>query len=276
MIDPEHPRVSIKKQCDLLSINRSSYYYQKRPIREEDLKLMRLIDEYHLQHPSSGSRTIANHLKRLGYKTNRKRACRLMRKMGIEAIYPKPRTSSRHPGHKVYPYLLRNMKITRPNQVWASDITYIPMDRGFMYLVAVMDWHSRKILSWRVSNTLDKEFCIEAAAEAIEKFGPPEIFNTDQGAQFTSVEFTNLLKEKGISISMDGRGRARDNIFIERFWWSLKYQYVYLRSFENGSELRKGLSYWICFYNQERPHQSLQSQTPDEYYFKERDISEAA
>jgi putative transposase len=228
---------------------------------------MKLIDKQYLKIPSWGSRSMRNHLRRLGYKVNRKRVQRLMRLMGLEAIYPKPKTSRPHPEHRVYPYLLRNLKINRPNQVWAADISYIPMNRGFMYLVAVMDWYSRKVLSWRVSNTLDADFCVEAVEEAIGRFGPPEIFNTDQGAQFTSQAFTNLLKDHDIKISMDGRGRVQDNIFIERLWWTLKYQYLYLWSFDNGSQLRQGLDQWFHFYNQERSHQALDNLTPDEVYY---------
>ncbi len=208
-----------------------------------------------------------SHLRRLGYKVNRKRVQRLMRLMGLEAIYPKPKTSHPHPKHRIYPYLLRNLNINRPNQVWAADISYIPMNRGFMYLVAVMDWYSRKVLSWRVSNTLDADFCVEAVEEAIGRFGPPEIFNTDQGAQFTSQAFTILLKNHDIKISMDGRGRVQDNIFIERLWWTLKYQYLYLWSFDNGSQLRQGLDKWFHFYNQKRSHQALDNLTPDEVYY---------
>jgi putative transposase len=267
MVEKTHPKISIKQQCRLFGINRSTFYYKEKPLKAEDLELMRLIDEQYLQHPCWGSRSMRNHLRRLGYKINRKRVQRLMRLMGLEAIYPKPNTSRPHPEHKKYPYLLRNVTVERPNQVWTADITYIPMERGFMYLVAVMDWYSRKILSWRLSNTLDKEFCIEAAAEAIEKYGAPEIFNTDQGAQFTSMEFTGLLESKGIAISMDGRRRVQDNIFIERFWWTLKYQYIYLWSFENGVVLRKGLDKWIRMYNHDRSHQALNNRTPDEYYF---------
>jgi len=232
-----------------------------------DLELMRLIDEQYLKTPSSGSRSMRNHLRRLGYKVNRKKVQRLMRLMGLEAIYPKPKTSRPHPQHKVYPYLLRNINIERPNQVWAADITYIPMSRGFMYLVAVMDWHSRKVLSWQLSNTLDTDFCVQAAEEAISRFGAPEIFNTDQGTQFTASAFTDLLKAHNVSISMDGRGRVQDNIFIERLWWTLKYQYLYLWSFDNGSLLRRGLGQWFEFYNTERSHQALDNLTPDEVYF---------
>ncbi len=267
MVDPKEPNLSIARQCRLLNVNRSSYYYRPKPIKAEDLELMRLIDEQYLKTPTWGSRSMRNHLRRLGYKINRKRVQRLMRLMGLEAIYPKPKTSRPHPEHKVYPYLLRNLTIDRPNQVWTTDITYVPMARGFMYLVAVMDWHSRKVLSWRVSNTMEADFCVAAVDEAIERFGAPEIFNTDQGAQFTSDAFTSLLKEHDVDISMDGRGRVQDNIFIERLWWTLKYHYLYLRSFDNGSELRKGLREWFSFYNTERSHQALDNMTPDEVYY---------
>ena len=266
MIDPES-NLSVMNQCQLLNISRSSFYYKPKPIKEQDLQLMRLIDEQYLKTPSWGSRSMRNHLRRLGYKINRKKVQRLMRLMGLEAIYPKPKTSRPHPQHKVYPYLLRNLEIDRPNQVWAADITYIPMCRGFMYLVAVMDWHSRKVLSWRISNTLDSDFCVQAVEEALSRFGAPEIFNTDQGAQFTAGAFTDLLKSHHMSISMDGRGRVQDNIFIERLWWTLKYQYLYLWSFGNGSELRQGLGQWFKFYNAERSHQALDNLTPDEVYF---------
>ena len=268
MVDPAEPRLSIAHQCRLLDIQRSSFYYKAKPIKAEDLELMRLIDEQYLKAPCWGSRSMRNHLRRLGYKINRKRVQRYMRLMGLEAIYPKPRTSRLHPEHKIYPYLLRNLSIDHPNQVWTADITYIPMNRGFMYLVAVMDWHSRKVLSWRVSNTMEADFCVEAVQEAIRRYGSPDIFNTDQGAQFTSKSFTDLLKDHGIQISMDGRRRVQDNIFIERLWWTLKYHYLYLRSFDNGSELRKGLRYWFPFYNRERSHQSLDNRTPDEVYYE--------
>jgi putative transposase len=266
MIDPSES-MSILSQCRLLGISRSSFYYQPKPVKEGDLELMRLIDEQFLKTPTWGSRSMRNHLRRLGYKVNRKRIQRLMRIMGLEPIYPKPRTSRPHPDHKVYPYLLRDKTIDRPNQVWSTDITYIPMRRGFMYLVAVMDWHSRKVLSWRVSNTLESEFCIEALEQALRRYGKPEIFNTDQGAQFTSRGFVGLLESHGIQVSMDGRGRAQDNIFIERLWWTLKYHYIYLHAFDTGSELRQGLQQWVDFYNHERSHQSLDNLTPDEVYY---------
>jgi putative transposase len=190
-----------------------------------------------------------------------------MRLMGIEAVYPKPKTSRPYPGHKIYPYLLRNLTIDRPNQVWAADITYVPMDRGFMYLVAVMDWYSRKILSWRVSNTMESDFCVEALKEALGRYGCPEIFNTDQGAQFTSKDFVNTLLDSGVAVSMDGRGRCQDNIFIERLWWTIKYQYLYLHSFDNGAALRRGLTSWLNIYNRDRGHSALDDKTPDEVYY---------
>jgi len=228
---------------------------------------MRKIDELYLQNPSSGSRTISRQLGRQGIIANRKRVQRLMRLMGIEAVYPKPRTSRPHPEHKIYPYLLRGLTINRTNQVWATDITYLPMARGFMYLVAIMDWHSRKILSWRISNTLETAFCIEALEEALGRYGRPEIFNSDQGSQFTSDAFTSVLEDNHVNISMDGRGRCQDNIFIERLWWTLKYQYIYLHSFDTGKSLRRGLCDWIQYYNHQRGHFSLDDRTPDEVYY---------
>lgn len=267
MIEPETREPSISRQCQLLDLNRSSFYYQPQPIKVEDLELMRLIDEQYLKTPSYGSRSMARHFKRQGRKVNRKRIQRLMRLMGIEAIYPKPHTSRPYPENRIYPYLLRNLKIDHVNQVWASDITYIPMARGFMYLVVVMDWYSRRILSWRLSNTLESDFCVDALKVALSGYGSPEIFNTDQGAQFTSNDFTQPLKDHGIAISMDGRGRCQDNIFVERLWWTIKHHYLYLHAFESGSELRKGLSEWIRYYNMERGHSSLDDRTPDEVYY---------
>jgi putative transposase len=267
IIETESTTVSIVHQCQLLKVPRSSFYYHPQPVSQEDLTLMQLIDAQYLKHPCWGSRSMRNHLRRLGYTINRKRVQRLMRLMGLEAIYPKPRTSRPHPEHTVYPYLLRGLNIDRPNQVWTADITYIPMRRGFMYLVAVMDWYSRKVLAWRLSNTLDSSFCIEALRDALQRYGTPDIFNTDQGTQFTSEAFTSVLQEHTINISMDGRGRVQDNIFIERLWWTLKYQYLYLHSFDTGTELRKGLLQWFTFYNHERFHQALDNQTPDEVYY---------
>jgi putative transposase len=236
-------------------------------MKSEDLDLMRKIDELYTEDSSRGSRSIKRQLKRQGIKVNRKRIQRLMRLMGIEAVYPKPRTTRRHPGHKVYPYLIRDMTIERPNQVWAADITYVPMNHGFMYLVAVMDWYSRKILSWRVSNTMNANFCVEALQEALSRYGRPEIFNTDQGSQFTSKDYTGTLKGHDVKISMDGRGRCQDNIFIERLWWTIKYQYLYLHAFENGLALRRGLTEWIDRYNYDRGHSALDDKTPDEVYY---------
>ncbi len=266
MIEPSNQQLSISRQCQMLAVNRSSYYYQSKPMKPEDLQLMRIIDELYLQNPSSGSRSISRQLRRQGKKVNRKRVQRLMQLMGIKAVYPKPRTTRPHPQHKIYPYLLRNMTIDRPNQVWAADITYIPMARGFMYLAAVMDWHSRKVLSWRVSNTMEPVFCVEALQEALDRYGVPDIFNTDQGSQFTSNAFTQVLKDNHVAISMDGRGRCQDNIFVERLWWTLKHQYIYLHSFDTGKALRRGLAWWIDYYNQERGHSSLDDKTPDEVY----------
>jgi putative transposase len=266
MVEPSNEKISIANQCRVLKISKSTFYYKKKPVKQEDLDLMRLIDEQYLEHPSFGSRSMRRFLEKKSYKINRKRVQRLMRQMGIEAIYPKPRTSIPHPEHKVYPYLLRKMPIKTPNKVWAADITYVPMGRGFMYLVAIMDWHSRKVLSWRVSNTLETDFCVNALEEAIDNYGKPEIFNTDQGTQFTSKDFIGVLKSNHIQISMDGRGRCLDNVFIERLWWTVKYHFLYLWAFENGTELRKGLQKWFRFYNQERSHQALDEMTPDEVY----------
>ena len=254
MIDPSAKSISIAHQCQLLNVSRSSFYYRSKPASEYDLQLMRLIDELYLDHPCRGSRSMRNQLRRSGYKINRKKVQRLMRLMGIRAVYPKPRTTIPHPGHKVYPYLLRNLNIDHPNQVWASDITYLPMKSGFMYLTVIMDWHSRKVLSWRISNSLETEFCIEALEEALSRYGTPEIFNTDQGSQYTSNKFTEVLKSHEVAISMDGRGRAQDNIFIERLWWSLKHQYLYLHAFDSGSQLYGGLKTWFEFYNRDCAH----------------------
>jgi len=266
MIKPEHPKLSVVRQCDLVSISRSGFYYQPTGETSLNLTLMRLIDVQFLEMPWYGSRQMARHLRREGYTVGRKRVRRLMAKMGLEPIYQRPRTTVPHPGHQVYPYLLREMVIDRPNQVWCADITYIPMRRGFLYLVAVMDWSTRKVLSWRVSNTMDVEFCIEALEEALARFRRPDIFNTDQGSQFTSPRFTGVLREAGVRISMDGRGRWMDNVFIERLWRSLKYECIYLHAFETGSELRAGLTSWIGYYNARRPHSTLAGRTPDEAY----------
>jgi putative transposase len=266
MIEPEHSELSIARQCELVSISRSGFYYRPAGETPLNLALMRLIDRQFLEAPWYGSRQMARHLRREGYTVGRKRVRRLMAKMGLAPIYQRPRTTVPHPEHRIHPYLLRDLVIDRPNQVWCSDITYIPMRRGFLYLVAVMDWTSRKVLSWRVSNTMDVAFCLEALEEALARFGKPEILNTDQGSQFTSPRFTGVLQEAGVRISMDGRGRWMDNVFIERLWRSLKYECVYLHAFETGSELRAGLSRWISYYNDRRPHSTLDGCTPDEAY----------
>ena len=266
MIEPGHPKLSVVRQCELVSISRSGFYYQPTGETPLNLTLMRLIDVQFLETPWYGSRQMARHLRREGYTVGRKRIRRLMARMGLVPIYQRPRTTAPHPEHQVYPYLLREMVIDRPNQVWCADITYIPMRRGFLYLVAVMDWSTRKVLSWRVSNTMDVEFCIDALEEALARFGRPEIFNTDQGSRFTSPRFTGVLREAGVRISMDGRGRWMDNVFIERFWRSLKYECIYLHAFETGSELRAGLTSWIGYYNARRPHSTLAGRTPDEAY----------
>lgn len=258
--------MSIRRQCELLGLRRSTLYYQQRSAASgEDLELKRLIDEQYLRTPFYGSRRMAVYLSSVGHTVNRKRVQRLMREMGIQALYPQPRTTLRSKQHKVYPYLLRDLSITGPNQAWCSDITYVPMLRGYMYLVAVMDWYSRYVLSWRLSNTLDTTFCVGALADAL-KLGVPTIFNTDQGSQFTSREFTGMLEASAIQISMDGRGRALDNIFIERLWRSVKYEDIYLKCYETTSELSSGLAEYFVFYNTERFHQSLGYRTPSAVY----------
>jgi putative transposase len=266
MIDPNHRHLSVVRQCALVSIGRSTFYRAPTPDTAENLELMRLLDEQFLETPWYGSRQMARHLRRLGHAVGRKRVRRLMARMGLAAIYQRPRTTVPHPEHRIYPYLLRNLVVDRPNQVWCADITYIPMRRGFLYLVAVMDWATRRVLSWRLSNTMDVDFCIAALEEALARFGRPEIFNSDQGSQFTSPRFTEVLIGAEVRISMDGRGRWMDNVFIERLWRSLKYECVYLHAFETGSELRAGLTGWIGFYNTHRPHSGLGGLTPDEAY----------
>lgn len=267
IVEPEHPGLSITKQCELLEVSRSSWYYEAVGETELNIKLMRLIDEQFMDTPYYGARQMARYLRRQGYWINRKRVQRLMLKMGLAALYQKPNTSKAHPEHKVYPYLLRGVNIEASNQVWCTDVSYIPMKKGFLYLVAVMDWHSRKVLSWRLSNTMDVDFCIEALREALGKFGPPQIFNSDQGSQFTSIAFTQVLRDSGVEISMDGKGRWMDNVMIERLWRSLKYECIYLHAFETGAEARKGIDKWIRHYNEERPHSSLDDKTPYEAYW---------
>lgn len=268
MIDGKHA-LPVKRQCQLLDLNRSSVYYQPVGVSDEDLRLMRLVDEIHLKRPFYGSRRIRDDLQDLGYSVNRKKVRRLMRQMGIMALYPKANTSRPGKGHKIYPYLLKGLRIDRPNQVWATDISYIPMARGFVYVVAIMDWTSRKVLAWRVSNTLDADFCVDALEEAISRYGAPDIFNTDQGAQFTSDAFTGVLKTAGIRISMDGKGRWVDNVFVERLWRSLKYEEVYLKAYETVAEARLGIGEYFRFYNGKRRHQSLNRRTPDQVYSSE-------
>lgn len=268
MVEPGDPGLSITKQCELLQISRSSWYYEATGENELNLKLMRLIDEQFLETPYYGARQMARYLRRQGYRVNRKRVRRLMQQMGFMAIYQKPNTSKPHPEHIIYPYLLRGIEIQEPNQVWCADVTYIPMRKGFLYLVAVMDWYSRRVLSWRLSNTLDADFCVEALKEALSKYGKPAIFNTDQGSQFTSMSFTQELKDAEVQISMDSKGRWMDNIMIERLWRSLKYECIYLHAFETGSEVRKGIDKWMRQYNEDRPHSSLDDRTPDEAYWK--------
>ena len=266
MVDPDHAALSITRQCDLLSIARSAFYYEGKGESPLNLRLMRRIDEQCLETPFYGSRQMTRWLLRQGARVSRKRVRRLMRLLGLQAIFQRPRTSQPHPAHRVYPYLLRDLPITRPNHVWCTDVTYIPLQRGFLYLVAVMDWASRKVLSWRLSNTLDAHFCVEALHEALEHDGPPEIFNSDQGSQFTSVDVTDVLKEAGIRISMDGKGRWMDNVFIERLWRSLTYECVYLSEFATGAQARTGIGWWMDFYDRRRPHSALNDRTPAEAY----------
>ncbi len=265
MIDRAHPQVSLSRQCALLDISRASVYYRPVPTRAEDLELMNLMDRQYLKTPFYGSRKMKAWLLQQGHLVSRHRVRRLMGLMGLEAIYRRPRTSQPAASHRVYPYLLKGLEINRVNQVWATDITYIPMARGFLYLVAIMDWHSRYVLAWRLSNTMEVDFCVAALEEALGK-GRPEIFNTDQGSQFTSDAFTVLLLEQGIQVSMDGKGRFRDNIFVERLWRSVKYEEVYLKAYQTVAEARVGIGAYLQFYNQQRPHQSLGYHTPAEVY----------
>lgn len=268
LMEPGHLKLSLSRQCHLLGVSRSTVYHRPKGESEENRGLMRRIDELFLEYPFYGSRQMARHLRREGVCVGRHRVRRLMRLMGLEAIYQKPRTSGPHPEHRVYPYLLKGLAIERPNHVWCSDVTYIPVQKGFLYLVAVMDWATRRVLSWRLSNTLDAHFCTEALSEALEHYGRPEIFNTDQGSQFTSQEFTSVLKDAGVAISMDGRGRCMDNIFIERLWRSLKYEAVYLHEISDGFVAQRVIAQWMAFYNDHRPHSVLGDSTPAEAYLK--------
>ncbi|KRS16719.1 putative transposase OrfB [Roseovarius indicus] len=274
MIEPDHPQLSIGQQCRLLSIARSSYYDEPKGETAQNLGLMRQIDEQFLETPFFGVRQMTWHLRNDGHLVKEKRIRRLMRLMGLMPIYQKPNTSRPAKGHKTYPYLLKGLHVDRPNQVWCSDITYLPMRRGFLYLIAIMDWHTRKVLSWRISNTLEADFCVEALSEAIHKFGPPEIMNTDQGSQFTSFAWTDRLRRSGVHISMDGKGRFLDNIFIERLWRTLKYECVYLHAWETGSETKGAIQKWMTFYNHRRPHSALGGKPPALVYWQRHDINQ--
>ena len=264
------------RQCELLGLSRSSVYYVPQPVSESDLALMRRIDELHLNHPFAGARMLRDLLRLEGIQVGRRHVATLMKKMGIEALYRRPNTSRKHPQNPVFPYLLRGLEITRPNHVWAMDITYLPMRKGFVYLAAVLDWATRRVLSWRLSNSLTTDFCIEAVEEAIQRHGRPEIFNTDQGCQFTSNEFVGLLQGHGIQVSMDGKGRWVDNVFVERLWKSVKYEEVYLHAYDSVSQARQGLQRYFKFYNERRPHSSLDGKTPDSVYLDSLPIQQAA
>jgi putative transposase len=275
MIDRGHD-LAIMRQAEALNISRGSVYYLPRPVSAADLAIMRRLDELHLQFPFAGSRMLRGLLAGEGIKVGRRHVRTLMKRMGIEALYRRPRTTKPEPGHKIYPYLLRDMAITRPNHVWAMDITYIPMARGFVYLAAVLDWASRRVLSWRLSITMEAAFCVEALEEALAKYGKPEIFNTDQGSQFTGAAFTGVLAKNDIAISMDGKGAWRDNVFVERLWRSIKYEEVYLRAYDSVGEGRQSIGRYLDFYNGRRPHSSLDGMTPDQAYFAELPIRMAA
>jgi putative transposase len=266
MIDRTHD-LPITKQAEVLNISRGSVYYLPRPVSETDLGIMRRLDRLHLEYPFAGSRMLRGLLAAEGCQIGRRHVKTLMRRMGIEALYRHPRTTKPEPGHKIYPYLLRGIAITRPNQVWAMDITYIPMARGFVYLAAVLDWFSRRVLAWRLSITMESSFCVAALEDAMARYGKPDVFNTDQGSQFTAAAFTDVLAEKGITISMDGKGAWRDNVFVERLWRSVKYEEVYLRAYESVSDARSSIGRYLDFYNTRRPHQSLDGGTPDQAYF---------
>ena len=266
MIERDHPSLSLSAQCRLLALSRSTLYYQPEGHSAETLALMRRIDELYLRYPFYGSRQMVRHLAREGVTVGRHRVRRLMKLLGLEAIYRKPRTTVANPEHRVYPYLLRGLAIERANHVWCADITYIPVQGGFLYLMAVMDWATRRVLAWRLSNTMDTEFCLEALTEALERYGTPQIFNTDQGSQFTSIAFTAALEDAGIRCSMDGRGRCLDNAFIERLWRSLKYEAVYLHELADGFAAQRLIGDWMAYYNETRPHSALAGRTPAEAY----------
>ena len=275
MIDPGH-KLPVVRQAKLLELSRSSVYYLPQPESPSDLALMRILDRWHLEYPFAGSRMLRDMLRLAGHSMGRKHVATLMRKMGIEALYRKANTSRRHPVHRIYPYLLRGLVIDQPNQVWAMDTTYIPMRQGFVYLTAVLDWASRRVLAWRVSNSLAADSCVEALEEAIHRYGAPQIMNTDQGSQYTSSAFISVLDGQGIRISMDGKGCWRDNVFVERLWRSIKYEEVYLHAYESVTEAKVGITRYLDFYNNRRPHQSLDGQTPDTLYFNQPPLAAAA
>ena len=266
MISSEH-ELPIARQCALIALAPATFYYRPEPVSEDDLKIMFRIDELHLEMPFAGARMLRDRLRQEGHRIGRKHVTTLMRRMGLEALYRKPNLSKKHPKHKIYPYLLRGLSIERANHVWCTDISYIPMRHGFMYLVAILDWATRRVLAWRLSNTLTTDFCIEALEEAIARYGRAEIFNTDQGSQFTDEDFTAVLKKHDIKISMDGRGRWRDNVIVERFWRSIKYEEIFLHAYADGREASAGIGRYIALYNSRRPHSSLEGETPDVAYF---------
>ena len=275
MIDRSHD-LPLARQAEALGISRGSVYYAPQPVSAADLAVMRRMDELHLAFPFAGSRMLRDLLMAERFRVGRLHVATLMKRMGLEAIYRKPNTSKPAPGHKIYPYLLRKLPVTRPNQVWAMDLTYIPMARGFVYLAAVVDWFSRRVLAWRLSMTMEAAFCIEALEEALVRYGRPEIFNTDQGSQFTSHDFTSVLSKNSIAISMDGKGAWRDNVFVERLWRSIKYEEVYLKAYDSVSEARASIGRYLTFYNGQRPHSSLGRRTPDQAYFTQLPLSAAA
>jgi putative transposase len=276
MIDPGLD-LPVSTQCQLLGLARSTYYYESKNTESDfNLALMEEIDRLYLAHPENGSRMMTKVLRRRGHEVNRKRVQRLMQLMGLRSLCPQPKTTTPNKAHPVYPYLLRGLRVTHPNHVWCSDLTYIPFKKGFLYLVAIMDWHSRKVLTWRVSNTMTSDFCVAALVEALALYGTPEIFNTDQGAQFTSDAFTRVLRDAGVTISMDGVGRAIDNVFIERLWRTLKYDHVYLNPAESGNACRDGITGFLTYYNEDRPHSALNDATPDEVYYQSRINQRAA
>jgi len=269
LVDADHSELSVRRQCELLGLSRASLYYESVPETADNLRLMRLIDEEYTAHPFLGSRRMTRWLMEQGEAVNRKRVQRLMRRMGLEAIYPKPKLSAAGRGHRIYPYLLRNVSIERPDQVWSTDITYVPLARGFMYLAAIIDWYSRYVLAWRLSNTLAGSFCLDMLEEALSR-GQPEVFNTDQGVQFTAQAWTSRLERAGVAVSMDGRGRCLDNVFVERLWRSVKYENIYIYRYEAMPELQQGLGRYFPYYNEERFHQSLNYRTPAVVYREER------